>query len=677
MFRKCILLFCICFLSTSYQAQTYQLSGGNIESFGWGTSFNAESLSDHIKLTSDDRYLVGAVYLQSDLRGYLPNLKLCSSWKVEFDFKIGGEGTKTHGKGDGFAFWHMLNIPSNGSLVNDLGLTEGAYGLMIGFDTHDEHTEKRINKIHILYGENTANIEDNPNAFHSADLSDKIDFINAERSYNAIITGERVNGIDWKIDISVDNKLLVSTIVSPSGKAIDMNRGSFGFSASTKNATSRHQVTNVKIFVDRILTYSDSFSTPIICPDPITGIATADLTSYHKDIGDIKPEFNVQYFDSNGNLILDPKRYQLKSKTDSVTILITDPKGKLCDGRVTLKLNTIELSVFNTTLLSCGNLTKKFDLTLAHITNQDNVEITYFETINDLNLNQNKINQPESFQSNFISKIYAKIFDKTTKCYRVAEIDLKFLDEDFNVYNTEIKICSSQSGTGLTNLLDVNITNEPNVVKEFYKSYSDAVASRNKITNPTIFETKGENIYARVTKSSGCFRIVTIKVDLIPSIKIDNIDFKAGVITIEASGGVKPYEYSDDGTNWQPSNIFTGVDSEFGYYYVRDKTGCNLVQTAKPKIDLMNVFTPNGDGYNDYFDFQHLSKKENLEVKIFDRAGKLVYTFYPGQKLVWDGKVNGAVSPTGSYWYIITWSEINNNQTIQEVQKGWILLRNR
>lgn len=73
-----------------------------------------------------------------------------------------------------------------------------------------------------------------------------------------------------------------------------------------------------------------------------------------------------------------------------------------------------------------------------------------------------------------------------------------------------------------------------------------------------------------------------------------------------------------------------------------------------PKIeDLPNVFTPNGDGANDFLEIKPTDLKE-FSVVVIDGKNKIVFSSQdPGFK--WDGTLmNGDEAPAGNYIYYVT-----------------------
>jgi gliding motility-associated-like protein len=71
------------------------------------------------------------------------------------------------------------------------------------------------------------------------------------------------------------------------------------------------------------------------------------------------------------------------------------------------------------------------------------------------------------------------------------------------------------------------------------------------------------------------------------------------------------------------------------------------------KIDATNVLTPNGDGRNDRWVIRNLDSYPDNEVKIYDRAGRLIYS-RRNYSNDWDGTVNGSPLAEGTYYYILT-----------------------
>lgn len=133
---------------------------------------------------------------------------------------------------------------------------------------------------------------------------------------------------------------------------------------------------------------------------------------------------------------------------------------------------------------------------------------------------------------------------------------------------------------------------------------------------------------------------------------------------------------------WRDSSIFsTGTEvlpnkrlMKPGSFMVFQKavnttSGCKdslevevLVDSSKIKADAIpNVFTPNGDGSNDYFKFikpeDNIKSIKTFTIRILSRTGKIIYQ-HSGDPKEWDGW-NGKIDGTGSdaaegvYYFII------------------------
>jgi gliding motility-associated-like protein len=84
-------------------------------------------------------------------------------------------------------------------------------------------------------------------------------------------------------------------------------------------------------------------------------------------------------------------------------------------------------------------------------------------------------------------------------------------------------------------------------------------------------------------------------------------------------------------------------------------------------IFILNTFTPNGDGVNDFWDIPALVIYSNVSVFIYDRWGSLVYQSN-GYTKPWDGTFNGKMLPAGTYYYVIKLA------TLATPLSGWVAI---
>lgn len=85
-----------------------------------------------------------------------------------------------------------------------------------------------------------------------------------------------------------------------------------------------------------------------------------------------------------------------------------------------------------------------------------------------------------------------------------------------------------------------------------------------------------------------------------------------------------------------------------------------------------NFFTPNQDGYNDYWKINWFNPTEFSEVSIFDRYGKLIKVIN-GIQDSWDGKFNSNDLYSSDYWFKFIYTDCNGNK--KEYQSHFSLKR--
>ena len=161
-------------------------------------------------------------------------------------------------------------------------------------------------------------------------------------------------------------------------------------------------------------------------------------------------------------------------------------------------------------------------------------------------------------------------------------------------------------------------------------------------------------------------RTFVITVNALPVLSISSnkgIEVSKGeVVSLNATGAVT--------YNWAADNsILSGAGT--ATLQVRPKqtttytvTGTNASGCSETKsititvlddyalISGTNILTPNGDGKNDYLIIRNIDVYPNHEIKIYDVAGRVVYS-KKSYDNTWDGTYNGSPLAKGTYYYII------------------------
>jgi gliding motility-associated-like protein len=88
-------------------------------------------------------------------------------------------------------------------------------------------------------------------------------------------------------------------------------------------------------------------------------------------------------------------------------------------------------------------------------------------------------------------------------------------------------------------------------------------------------------------------------------------------------------------------------------------------------VQLPNAFSPNGDGINDLYIPKIECFPADFKISVFNRYGQLVFETQ-NYRQYWNGTINGSNLPVGTYYYLLSFYNINLLQT--EVRKGSITL---
>lgn len=131
----------------------------------------------------------------------------------------------------------------------------------------------------------------------------------------------------------------------------------------------------------------------------------------------------------------------------------------------------------------------------------------------------------------------------------------------------------------------------------------------------------------------------------------------------------------------EDSSLFTTpfieVDKDASYgLFLLDTLGClnsrqvNLrEEDCRPKLEIPNVFTPNGDGVNDVWKFTELSKCFQVDILVVDRKGSHVLheKVRSAEDFSWNGcfKNGSRKMPDGPYFYVVTYKDAYGKNKVQ------------
>ncbi len=180
-------------------------------------------------------------------------------------------------------------------------------------------------------------------------------------------------------------------------------------------------------------------------------------------------------------------------------------------------------------------------------------------------------------------------------------------------------------------------------------------------SQPTYTASENGIYWVEVTNQAGCsFRDSVLLITNPPPV----VNLAADTMLCAPNELVLDAGYFNGSYDWSNSENTQTIIAREGdgqiWVIVTDSNGCIGADTIQilgciNHLDLIipNAFTPNGDGYNDYWLINGYENYPNISVKIFDSWGAQVFQSYQGYSQPWDGTSNGKKLPVNAYYYVI------------------------
>ncbi len=190
--------------------------------------------------------------------------------------------------------------------------------------------------------------------------------------------------------------------------------------------------------------------------------------------------------------------------------------------------------------------------------------------------------------------------------------------------------------------------------------------STNEVTDTITISTEG--VYTVTgTNQYGCETTSSITFVIAPNFELDiNSPVYFDDYNVTINGGtdgsinltvnpIATYTYS--WSNGQSTEDLSNIPAGSYTVTVTNEFGCSEVGSIVVKepeaIKLPNTFSPNGDGYNDFYVIKGIQGYPNSQLDIFNRWGNLVYS-KKGYTNDWNGvSNNGNELPDGTYFIVV------------------------
>ncbi len=402
------------------------------------------------------------------------------------------------------------------------------------------------------------------------------------------------------------------------------------------------------------------------CDDDQDGSFAFDTTNLQDTLLNGLTNVAVSYSDEMGNPIVMTNPFV--SNTQTINVNVKNTYGKQCDYNITIQFIVDDLPQafpIPTTLTSvCDdesnpalqNGSYPFDTSTFQSTilgGQTGMIVKYFDGSG--NLMPSPLPNPFISNSQNITVEVINPLNSNCVATRIIQLVVNPVPE-IELLGDEL-ICNDNPL--FTKVINAGLLNQNTITNFTYQWFLNGIIIPTGTNYNLTVNTEG--IYTvEVTNSNGCKRTRTITATasnqaIIDNIIVNDLVGENSIMVLLSATSLGDYVYSLDNIKYQVSNVFSNVMPGFYTVYVKDLKGCGIIPKEVSVLGIPKYFTPNGDGYNDYWNIQGVNQNfySKSKIQIFDRYGKFLIQVNP-LSLGWDGAFNGISMPSTDYWYVIT-----------------------
>ena len=275
--------------------------------------------------------------------------------------------------------------------------------------------------------------------------------------------------------------------------------------------------------------------------------------------------------------------------------------------------------------------------------------LTYHENLADAQNSANALSNLTTYNPpNNPQTVYARLhFNALPNCYEITS---------FEVFAGKIPALNLDATYLKCNANSITISaTTPNLPSTTYSWSDGTVGSDVTVTQlgQTLLTATATNSYGLQNISCTTSQSITVNLSTVPTIdEVKVVDWTnaENSITILASDPTW-YEYALNAGAFQDSNVFDHLPADVYTLTIQDKLGCGKINQEVWILNYPKFFTPNGDGFNDFWKIKNSELEPNLKVYLYDRYGKLIK--YLDAEASWNGDFIGSPLTADDYWFVV------------------------
>jgi gliding motility-associated-like protein len=380
-------------------------------------------------------------------------------------------------------------------------------------------------------------------------------------------------------------------------------------------------------------------------------ISIADVSCFGADDGSI--EMNpqnavgiVEYsIDSGQNFVTEPLFESLPGDS-TYYLMAIDEEGKTFTGSAAISEPTQIVLSSSITPAECNAFSETGDISITVVGGSGGFTYLWSD------------GNTEKDRANLVAGTYILETSDSNGCMRRDTLTVRSLITVTAYAGEDTIICSGQS---------IQLNGQGGETASWDPSpFINDPAIANPIAHHITEETTFVLTMTEETSPYGCYNRDSIHISLFPNVGIDvtrdTVVMSGASIQLEVSGG--PFSaYRWEPSTWLdnssiPDPIATPEDPVRYWVFGTNEYGCeekdSVFIDVIDDLKVYNVFSPNGDGVNEYFEIEHAENFPEMRVEIYSRWGDLLYStkgYDSGSR--WDGTTRGTDAPVGTYYYII------------------------